>query len=238
MPKVIVEKRQRYALSLSQTKFTVNSIYEYLRSVNVRVVVNGVSVMSDSGLAPTPLYELAHAIYLRAFSERFDQSEIVKIIVESIQDERKFEKQSLWQRFVEFAFCYPTLRHKGKIQTVEDTASSSWLAKLYIWLGYPKLFDIKIKDAVKFKEYSHVAKEMLIEYVDPDYIQNYLNIEYKNTVISIETPSADVVSTVINNMVSGVDQAQSKDGVGELQGGGSFYTIRNCLVRGVVECSG
>jgi len=107
MPRVIVEKGMRYALSLSQTKFTVNSIYEYLRSVNVRVVVNGVSVMSDNGLSPAPLYELAHAIYLWAFSKRFEQSEIVKIITESIQDERKFEKQTLFERFLEFGTLSP-----------------------------------------------------------------------------------------------------------------------------------
>lgn len=107
MPRVIVEKGMRYALSLSQTKFMVNSIYEYLRSVNVRVVVNGVSVMSDNGLSPAPLYELAHAIYLWAFSKRFEQSEIVKIITESIQDERKFEKQTLFERFLEFGTLSP-----------------------------------------------------------------------------------------------------------------------------------
>lgn len=54
-----------YGLALSQAKFQVSSIVEYLKSINHRITINGMDVVPpDNQLKPFDLFDLAYAIYV------------------------------------------------------------------------------------------------------------------------------------------------------------------------------
>lgn len=168
--------------------------------------------------------------------------EIVRIVTEAIQDERNLAKQSFTDRFFSWLSNYPNIRHKGKI--VEPDAKPGWLARIYFWMGKSKLFDLEITDAVTIKEYSGVVSDLLIKYVDPDYINNYLNVDFKHPVLfvndHVEDVAKDVATRVVDAVIKVTDQQssdkvidqQSSDKLPDLKAGGNgFYHIINCSFK-------
>lgn len=85
-PRNLYDAGLRYALAQTQQKFSVNAIYEYLRSVSVRVVVNGTDAsIADSPVSPTDLYHLADSIFLVGFVQRYNSSTALSIITEYLK---------------------------------------------------------------------------------------------------------------------------------------------------------
>ncbi|UHM27606.1 MAG: RNA-dependent RNA polymerase [Fushun naranga aenescens virga-like virus 1] len=204
VPRNLYESGLKYALAQTQQKFSVNAIYEYLRSVSVRVVVNG----TDASIVDVPvesldLYHLADSIYLVAFVQRYNSSTALAIITDYLKRSRHGDGSSLFMRVLKKIFSglvgslpmvsngIPTgtvavERHDSELEIKDDSRSDlTLLQKLSLWAAAPTYFDIKICDATKVIEIVNVIDAVIYDYNQTYFAEEIRQVEYYPDVVEV-----------------------------------------------------
>lgn len=84
VPTSLFEKAYSFSLTLSPVRFSSGAIFEFLRSANTRLVVNGVSVENTRIMKSDELYSLAHALFCIAFCKRYEEGTLTKAVTDEI----------------------------------------------------------------------------------------------------------------------------------------------------------
>lgn len=204
VPRTLYESGLKYALAQTQQKFSVNAIYEYLRSVSVRVVVNGTDAsIHEVPVGPLELYHLADSIYLVAFVQRYNSSTALAIITDYFKRSRHGDGSSLFMRVIKKIFSgmmgsLPTVsdgiptgttsveRHDSELEIADDSkATLTLMQKLSLWAAAPRFFDIKICDATKVVEVVNVIEAIIYDYNQTYFSEEIKPIEYYPDVVEV-----------------------------------------------------
>lgn len=214
VPQHLYESGLKYALAQTQQKFSVNAIYEYLRSVSMRVIVNGTDAsVIDTPVGPLDLFHLADSIYLVAFVQRFNSSSALAIITDYLKRSRHGDGSSLFLRVIKKLFSgavgslpmvsngIPTgtvtvERHDPELAVVDDNKSGlTLMQKLSLWAAAPQYFDVKITDATKVIEVVNAIDEIVYDYTQTYFSDTIKQVEYQPEVVEIaENIARDSVS--------------------------------------------
>nr|DBA44328.1 TPA_asm: RdRp [Cotesiavirus virgavi] len=197
MPKKLIDAGESYAYSQTQQKFSVNAIYEYLRSLNHRVIVNGTDVQTPSPEPPEKLLQAAGAIFCHAFVKRHDSSQVVKAVTAAIEEERDRNNEGLLKRSVSF-LCRTVSNFLSRqitgsdpehpIGFLDDKNDLPLVTKLYVWMAKPNLFNVKIEDAVRFLPVSTIIPTIINYGIEKQVIPTGNDLyEFDNYVPDIES---------------------------------------------------
>lgn len=102
-PKKLVDDGTRYALGLVHNQFSVATIYNALKSFATRVVGTKAVCEASYQLSPTRLHQLAIAIFIKAFSERYTVQKVTTELTNEINELRNspgFSIVNMWKRLI------------------------------------------------------------------------------------------------------------------------------------------
>nr|WPR18885.1 MAG: RNA-dependent RNA polymerase [Virgaviridae-like virus 1] len=222
MHKSLLDRGLSQALSLSTQKFSVNSIYDFLRSANSRIIVNGVDVMTPEPLEAEDLFTLAHALYVYTFIMRYQHSQLVSIITERIKKERKLRDLSFLPRLWEKLFGDEV----PKIEEDFPKDGKSMAGIIAAWTAIPEAFPVTIENAVTFKDCETVISQTINDYVDPLFKDRYINCARVNTQIMHKpTIDAQINSNKLLSKALGItDSVENQSNDSETEDSGSSDT--------------
>ncbi|UHM27523.1 MAG: RNA-dependent RNA polymerase [Sanya virga-like virus 2] len=147
VPTTIYQKVLNYAEGVSEDKFRHTQLYQYLMSVNNRIIVSGQGVIERKNkTAPEELLYMCGAVYMHAYQRKYACGKVLNILKKHVDYNRELAESSLL----------------GKIFAVKPGPASSWgflgwlHSKLYDWAKSDLGDGIEIHDQVRcftFKEY-------------------------------------------------------------------------------------
>nr|WPV74289.1 MAG: replicase protein [Drosophila Crammond virga-like virus] len=123
-----------YALSLTSTRFNLHQVYDYARSVNGTVVINGVSVTQKDCLQVDDLNNAVAAIFVICFQERWATSQTTKELTELMVANR--DRNSSWWELV-VGKCKENVSkflYGAECDDVHCKHTTTFLSSLWSWL--------------------------------------------------------------------------------------------------------
>lgn len=108
-----------------------------------KVIVNGTCVLlkdPDETISAMDLYRLAHAIYIKAYVEKYNSGLVVKSILDETKQLRTLQNSGILRGVWEGA--------KWVSSALLDLCKNSLYNYLFFWASMPELFPVSIEDAV------------------------------------------------------------------------------------------
>lgn len=129
-----------YALTLTAARFNMHQVYDFAKSVNGVIVVNGVSVTQKAALDVDDLYAASCAIFIICFQERWEMSQMTKELTETIVNARESAGAG-WMQMIKQKFRSIFYGNKLDICTDECEHTMTFLSRFWLWLSkaYPKV---------------------------------------------------------------------------------------------------
>lgn len=175
-PKMLYDKIFQWAVRFPDSKFSVFETFNYACSVNNRQVHGGVSITTNCAVDPLTLMKLSHAVYLQAYSLRYNMGKVDKNVIESIKFDRELGEGGVASKV--------WLILKGAVRTAFPKGKLSSI--LSLWVLNPDRFDVTLADAVKVFSFEQwVQKDMVPDDKHEPY--NFITEEVD------PNPEADVV---------------------------------------------
>lgn len=181
-PKKLVNDTMCYAYGLDHNKFSVANIYHALRSFSTRVVGTKAVCQAAYDMDPKRLLQLASAIFIKCFVDRFGitraTSEVTSEIVK-LRDQKGLSIgqifRNLWLKFVTPTAPQPENSDNVMFKEVIDNPGQvplegtsplnegkfwfeRYLSFLMKWSAEPKNYSVHICDAVQFVEIENIIE--------------------------------------------------------------------------------
>lgn len=161
VPKEFYDNVFSWTCSLSSQKFTINSVFTYARSINRRIMVNGISVTTnDDRLETIVLLHTVCAIYVLAFQERWKSTQMCTRIIDNLKEDREYSEKGFLGRL------YHRLAHDREEDKPGDWSSFVEIVRgfkcwLYSLVTTTKTFDISIESVTRFVRVEDVIDEVI-----------------------------------------------------------------------------
>nr|WNV36291.1 polyprotein [Rubber tree latent virus 1] len=145
------DKIMTYALrQTTEAKFNAAEIFSYAVAIDSKVIVDGTTVMRGKQTKPVELFDLAHAIYIQAYVQRYNSGRVDKAVLDGIKAERELSSAGLFKKFT-------MLFRKG--------GSNGYLTRLHDllnhWVVLPELFPVSISKAIEYVQFDEIVEPFL-----------------------------------------------------------------------------
>lgn len=159
-----------HLLGMTVNKFSIQSVYEYVRSLNSCVIVNGVDVVAGDRLSVEQYDAFCCALYCVAYRKRWMSNRLLSEIIADEQDQRVKGEKWFFVRFWKVMqrkfqammknVCAETEEERGFFRSLV-----SFAARIGMMFDYPALFDVDITEAIKVRSFSDVVPGIVDEYL-------------------------------------------------------------------------
>lgn len=97
IPKALYDTVMQHFLSLNVTKFTIQAVYDYVRSINSRIIINGVDVIPGERIDAAVFEKLCGALYVHAYKKRWMGTKMIgEIVADETEQRSKGERGCFW----------------------------------------------------------------------------------------------------------------------------------------------
>lgn len=161
-----------HLLGMNVNKFSIQSVYEYVRSLNSRVIVNGVDVVGGDKLSVEEFEAFSCALYCVAYRKRWMGNKLLSEITADEQDQRtKGDKNIVVRAFLKLKRKYQEIMtsHVADGGNEDGSLLNDMLlfaARFRVFCDYPAAFDLSIETAVETVPYEDIVPGLVDKYIN------------------------------------------------------------------------
>lgn len=148
----------QHFLSLNVTKFSVQAVYDYVRSINSRVIVNGVDVVGGERVSAGTFEKLCGALYVHAYKRLWMGTKLISEIVADESGQRSKGERGLF-----VAFFKGIINGRDNITDESPSMLGSVKAiqkRALSWFNYSGKINVSFEQAVQFLEYADAIPQL------------------------------------------------------------------------------
>lgn len=205
VPTIMYNQAATHLSTLSAVKFSLESVMDYVRSLNARVTINGADVNPGPNISNTDFESFCCALFIHMYQRRFRSRDVVKEILKDEQEQRGKCDENL------LTVAYKKLtRALGNAYRTSDSRFLSFTKRIQLWFDYDPLFDVSFNAAATFIE--------VLDHV-PEYVNEALNCNEQliDSLREVDQCIADSVHNVMRTVIAGRLDDWSADSVKDFQ---------------------
>jgi len=100
IPTHLCDSLRKYLLTVTQAKLDQKIAFEFLKSAEYRIIINGHDVTQTKKLDYTEFMMAAMACYINVYPDRYVNTQLTKKLVAEELSERDFNDSTLWTKFL------------------------------------------------------------------------------------------------------------------------------------------